>query len=67
MSNPLTSFIRDLVRTIKAEFAERRRHKENRRRPASAEPVSEKKVVVARANHRSKSARQARRITRNRG
>ncbi|MGG7517603.1 hypothetical protein ACQ3G6_06945 [Allorhizobium undicola] len=68
MSNPLSKFIRDLVQSIRAEFAERRRHKQARRLPAAkADQAAEKKVVVTRASNRSKSARQARRITRNRG
>jgi len=66
MSNPITSFFSSLIQSVKAEFADRRKHKQTRLQRLNA-PVVDKKVEPTRANNRSKAARQARRVTRNRG
>ncbi|MBB4954125.1 hypothetical protein H4S14_002187 [Agrobacterium vitis] len=66
MSNPISSFIKSLLGSIKGEMADRRQYKEKRLQRANA-PQTEKNSDIAKPVHRSKSARQARRRTRSRG
>ncbi|THF52180.1 hypothetical protein [Allorhizobium terrae] len=66
MSNPISSFIKSLLGSIKGEMTDRRKYKEKRLQRASA-VQTDKPAEIAKPVHRSKSARQARRRTRNNG
>jgi hypothetical protein len=66
MSNPVSSFIKSLLGSIKGEMADRRNYKEKRLQRASA-PQTDKTTDIAKPVHRSKTARQARRRTRSNG
>ncbi|KAA3516094.1 hypothetical protein HGO34_19215 [Agrobacterium vitis] len=66
MSNPITSFFSSLIKSVKAEMSDRKKYKQARLQRLNA-PAADKKVEPTRANTRNKAARQARRVTRNRG
>ncbi|WP_321383105.1 hypothetical protein [Rhizobium sp.] len=66
MSNPVSSFIKSLLSSIRGEMADRKQYKEKRLQRANG-PQTEKATEIAKPVHRSKTARQARRRTRSRG